>query len=283
MLGEELGRVRVPAGQPFLEQAVEVPDHLPVGGQFLRGRALDGVGQAADVLVEDLLPETLDEGVEALPGAGLHEVVLLEAADPAADVGRQGVELVEPLGRHVAEHLPQGRVVRRRCVRCLGVRRGRRRLLRLLRRRSGGSGVEAALHACPFLADDLVELPAHVAEDVAELVAFEQLLAAPGETVEEIAQAGHVRSGRVGRAPAALHEPAERRLDIALGHHVVGERVEDLVRVEVGQRLAAVPRGVAGCPGQGDPARVEGRGAVPEVPAIRRESVGGGSEAGHRR
>ncbi len=150
-------------------------------------------------------------------------------------------------------------------------------------RATGGGGVEAALHPRPFLADDLVELPSHVAEDVAELVALEELLAAPGEPVEEIAEAGHVRSGRVGRAPAALHEPAEGRLDVTLGHHVVGERVEDLVSVEVGQRLAAVPRGVAGRPGQGDPARVEGRGAVPEVPAIRRESVGGGSEAGHRR
>ena len=45
-------------------------------------------------------------------------------------------------------------------------------------------------------------------------------------------------SPRVGspRAPAALHQPAERLGQVALGHHVVGERIEDLVGLEVGAR-----------------------------------------------
>ena len=115
--------------------------------------------------------------------------------------------------------------------------------------------VEPPLDAGPLLGHDLVELAPDVAQDVVELVALEQLLAPPLEALHQVAQAGHVAAGRVARPPAAFHQAAERLGQVALGHHVVGERVEDLVGVEVGDMLAAVPGGVARRAGQ----RVGGR------------------------
>ena len=54
--------------------------------------------------------------------------------------------------------------------------------------------------------------------------------------------------GRVTRPPAALHQPAKRLGQVALGHDVVGQGVEDLIGIEVGDLLAAVPARVAGAP-----------------------------------
>ena len=101
-----------------------------------------------------------------------------------------------------------------------------------------------------LLVDDLAELPPDVAEDVVELVALEHRLALAFEPIEEVLEPGHVAAGRVARPPAALHEPAQRLGQVALGHHVVGERGEDLVRLEVGQLLAAVPGRVASRAGE---------------------------------
>ena len=106
--------------------------------------------------------------------------------------------------------------------------------------------VEAALDPRPLLGDDLVELAPDVAEDVAQPVALEHLLAPALEPLHQVAQAGHVAAGRVAGPPAALHQPAERLGEVALGHHVVGERVEDLVGVEVGDVLACRPSASTG-------------------------------------
>ena len=104
---------------------------------------------------------------------------------------------------------------------------------------------QAAFDAGPLLGDDLLELAPDVAEDVAELEPLAQLLAAAGEPVHEVLEPGQVGPGRVAAPPAALHQPAEGLGEIALGHDVVRELVEDLVRVEVGDLLAAVPARVA--------------------------------------
>ena len=265
MLGQELARVRVGAADPLADELVEVADHLAVGGEVLRAHRPDRLGHAGHELVEHLALEPLDELVEPLARVRLEEVVVLEAADPLADVGRQRVELVEPPRRDVAEHLAQV------LGRAFGV--GARRL------------VEATLDPGVLLLDDLLELAADVAEHVVELVALEHRLALAFEPVEQVLEPGHVAAGRVARPPAAFHEPAQRLGQVALGHHVVGERVEDLVRLEVGQLLAAVPGRVAGRPGErvgGRSARGPGRptgrarpraGLRPQIPRIR--GVGG--------
>ena len=106
----------------------------------------DGVGHPGHELVEDLALEPLDELVEALAGVRLEEVVVLQAADPLADVGRQPVELVEPAGGRVAEHLAKVRASGRR-----------RRLDAWSSRRSTPARSSA---------DDLLELAPDVAEHV---------------------------------------------------------------------------------------------------------------------
>ena len=259
MLGEELARVRVATADPLADELVEVADHLAVGGEVLRGHGLDGLGHPGHELIEDLALELLDELVERFAGARLHEVVVLQAADPLPEVRWQRVELVEPAGSGVAEHLAQ-------VVRDIVAVRPRRL-------------VQPALDPGPLLVDDLLELPADVSEHVVELVALEHGLALSLEPFHQVAKAGHVAAGRVARAPASVHQAAERFGEVALGHHVVGERVDDLVGVEVGDLLRAVPGGIARSSGEG----VGGRPVRPwrhrraEVARIGRVAV-----AGHR-
>ena len=229
----------------------------------------DGVAHPADELVEDLLAEPLDELVEAGARVGLEEVVLAQVADPLADVARQRVELVEPLRGDVAEQLLEVGVgglggssggLRRRRRRvadasggAAGVGRVRWRALERSSRRSTPG---------PLLRDDLVQLAPDVAEDVAELEPLAQLLAAPAEPIHEVLEAGQVGAGRVAAAPAALHQPAQRLGEVALGHDVVRELVEDLVGVEVGHLLAPVPARVAGASGERGQGVVVGRSPV---------------------
>ncbi len=173
-----------------------------------------------DELLEDLLSEPLHEVVESLPGPGLHEVVLAQRADPFPDVGREAVELVEPASGQVAEHPLQVRV---------GVVSPGRRAL------------HPALEALALLGHDLLELAPDVAEHVPELVSLAKLLPTPHEPVHQVLEAGEVRARGVIAPPAAFHEAAEGLGDIALGHDVVGEFREDLVRVEVREPLGPVP------------------------------------------
>src|SRR6266511_4095484 len=104
MPGKELGRIGIAPCHAFLEQSVQVADHLPIGGKLLGRGALDRIRQAREELVEHLAPEALEERIEALAGRGLNEVVLLEAADPPPDVGGRirGLEendFIEPAAR----------------------------------------------------------------------------------------------------------------------------------------------------------------------------------------
>ena len=108
-----------------------------------------------------------------------------------------------------------------------------------------GGVVEAALDAGPLVGDDLLELRADVGEHVGDVVALLERVAAAAEPLPQVGQAGEVGAGRVAAAPAALHQPPEGLAEVALGHHVVGEGVEDLVGVERRDRLGAVPAGVA--------------------------------------
>src|SRR5437879_9913358 len=144
-------RARLATLRALLEQAVEIAGHVSVRGEVLRGRSLDRLRQALDEAVERLLAEALRQLVEAVAGGRLHEVVFLEFADPAADVARQGVELVDPASGRFAEHRPEGRVRG-------GVVLGARRL------------VEAALEPRPLLGDAGVQLPAPVGPGLAETV-----------------------------------------------------------------------------------------------------------------
>ena len=217
-------------------------------------------------LVEDLALELLDQLVEPLARGRLHEVVVLQAADPLADVGRQRIELVEPPGGRIAQHLAQV------------VGHG-------LAGRVATPGRAGARRRARSSVDDLLELLADVAEHVVELVALEHRLALPLQPLHQVAQAGHVAAGRVARPPAAVHQAAERLGEVALGHHVVGERVDDLVRVEVGDLLRPVPGRVAGGPGEGIRRLARRRPAAAGRPArgrAGRASTRSSPRSGHR-
>jgi hypothetical protein len=263
--GEEFGRIRIAAGELLLQQLVEVADHLAVRREILGRDALDGLGQARDILVEHLLPQPLHELLESLTCRRFHEVVFLELANAAADVTGQRVELIETLAGHLAQHLAQSAVVE-------GVRsRSFCRVAGLRLRRL----VEASLHAGSFLQHDFLELAPDVAEDVAQLVAVEQLLTSLLDPVDHVLQPRQIVARRIRRSPAAIDEPPQRGLDVTVGHHVIGELVEDLVRVEVGQRLRAVPARVTRPVDEQSVARRDALAAA-QVAPVRRP-------AGHRR
>ena len=111
--------------------------------------------------------------------------------------------------------------------------------------RVGGLGRrESTLDAGALGIHDLLELAADVTQDVSHLVALEDVAPLRREARHELAQAGDplVRSSP-GRK-AALQEPTERLTQIAIGEQVVGEGVENVVRVEV-EALAPIPARVA--------------------------------------
>ncbi|MDO8484504.1 MAG: hypothetical protein Q7S35_06120 [Candidatus Limnocylindrales bacterium] len=108
--------------------------------------------------------------------------------------------------------------------------------------RAGPAGlVQSPLHAGPLFPHDLLELPPDVSQHVAELVPLQEFLTATLEPLEQVPQADQFAASGVARAPAALHQASERLGQIPLGHHVIGERIENLVRIEIGDPLRAVP------------------------------------------
>ena len=127
--------------------------------------------------------------------------------------------------------------------------------------------VEPPLHPGSFVVDDLLELAANVAERVTELVAVQHFLSATFQAVEEIAQPHELATRRVAGSPATLHQATERLDEVALLHHVVGERVEDLVGTQVGDPLRPVPAGVAGARGQGRVGLAGRLGCIAPTPA----------------
>ena len=279
----DLVLARLATFEALLEQAVEIADHLAVRIEILGRRALDRLRQAVHEPIERLLAQAFGQLVEPVPCPRLHEVVFLELPDPVPDVAGQSVELVDPAGGGVAEHRPERGVLGRpglRSVRWAVMRRVGRRagcwLRTRLGRRSGlrsrrRSGlVQPALDPGPFLGDDLLELLADAGQDVAQLVPLLELVAPEPKSLAEVVQTGQIRARRVARPPATLHQPPECLREIALGHDVVGEGIEDLVGVERRDRLGPVPSGIArGASEQRVAGRRASRGRL-EVSRIRR-------------
>ncbi len=232
MPGQEVADIGLHATDALADELVEVADHLAVGIEVLGRRGPDGLAHALHELVQHLGGQPLDQRIEALARRRLHEVVVAQVADLLADVRRQGVQLIQAFGGGIAEHLPE-----------VGARRVAR------------GAVQPLLHARALLLDDLAELAPDVAEHVVQPEPLAQLLAPLAQSIHEVLEAGHVRSRRVAALPATLHEPAQGRGEVALGHHVVGQGSQDLVGVEVGQLLAAVPAREPGVPRQRGHAR----------------------------
>ena len=211
MPGEELGRVGLGSGQLLLEQLVEIADHGSIRCQVLRAHLPDGIGHARRVAIKDRTPEALDHRLE--PGACrlVEEVVLLEGANPVAEVVRQRVEAGQPPGDRVPQQVVQLR---------------RRRGLSLV---AAGRGRQPLVEPIPLGLDDLGELGPDVGQDVAQPIAIEELVAPGSEALPERSQSCEIGPVRVGRSPAALQQPAEGLAQVTVRHEVVGQLGDDLV------------------------------------------------------
>jgi len=104
-------------------------------------------------------------------------------------------------------------------------------------------GVDPAVDPPPFGVENVLERSPEVTEDVTEVVPVEQRLALAAKPLEEVAEAWHLVAR--ARAEAPPEEPLERAARIPVGHEVVRHRGEEVVRVEVRERLGAVPARVA--------------------------------------
>ena len=67
----------------------------------------------------------------------------------------------------------------------------------------------------------------------------QHLGAAAAQLLEQVAQPGHLLA--VGRAHAAAQQPAQRVVEVAARQQVVGQAGQQVVGVEVGELLGAVP------------------------------------------
>jgi hypothetical protein len=157
--------------------------------------------------------------------AGIDELVVLKASDGAAEILGQRIQGRPALRGDPLELL------------AVTVGLGRAVLGRLART------LDAAVDALPLRVEDLLELLAEVAENVAQIVTVEERLALSPEPLEEVPQAGHLFT--LPGPEALAQEPLERAPEVSVGDEVVGHRRQQVVGVEVGERLGAVPVGVA--------------------------------------
>ena len=260
VLLEELGGIGVASGKALLKQPVQVADHLAVGRQVLGGDALDRVGQPVDVLVEHLAMQPRHQVIESVACLGLQEVVhVLPERHPGQLQGRDDQPLLHHRGpaaedalagaddcdRLVSQRRAELRALGGRLVPC---RRGGRRVGG--RPAVPGRSVEPPLDSRPLGGLDVVQLAANVGQNITQLVAIEQLLAALAQAFDQILEAAEILSRGVARLPAAVHQPAQGSGKVAFRHEIVGQGVHDLVGFEVGQALAAVPLPEAGGAGK---------------------------------
>ena len=120
---------------------------------------------------------------------------------------------------------------------------------RLLRFRARADFVQPIIQRVALQVEDFVELALDVVEDRGEVEAFELLASLLAQTLEQVAHA--VGAIAVGRADAALHHVAQGLLQIAEGEQIVGERLQDVVGVEGGNVLRAIPLRVSESGGHG--------------------------------
>ena len=199
----------------LLEHLVEGVVGVPHARHLLGAHARERLGRALEEGVGHLPPELFDELLEALPCLGGDEVVVLQAADAPGRVVGLEVERHAALGGHVVGHLAAPLVAR---------------AVRLLHELVDGGALVLL---------DLVELPRELGHAAVGVALGEHLLAAAAQLVEEVSQAGDLVA--VGSVEAAAQETTQRVVEVTAGEEVVGEPRQEVVGVEVGELLGAVP------------------------------------------
>src|SRR5206468_3827623 len=137
--------------------------------------------------------------------------------------------------------------------------------------------VEPALDPGALGLEDVVERLLQLVEESVELMVLEETLALAPEPLEGIAEPGHLPAlaGPKASAPQSL----EGTPRIAVGHQVVGHGGEQIVGVEVGPGLGAVPARVPdqhGRSARGEPGTPTGSGVsrILEPSAVVAEPAG---------
>ena len=175
------------------------------------GRPLEeGLGHFASQLLDQLL--------EALAGLGGDEVVALERVDAAGRVVGLEVEGHAALGGHVAGDLLAALITR------------------------GLGLLDQVVDGGPLVLFDVVELAAQLGQAPVGVALGQHFRPAPAQLLEQVAQTGHLLA--VGRLEARAQEAAQRVVEVTAGEQVVGQARQQVVGVEVGELLGAVPLGI---------------------------------------
>ena len=216
----ELPEARVQLLAPFalLEHAVEGVVGVPHPRHLLGAHVRQRFGGALEEGLGHLATELVEQGLKALTGFGGDEVVVLEGADTSGGIVGLKVQGHPPLGGHVVGDLPAPLVARR------------------------SSLLEQIVDGRPLVTLDLVELAGQVGHASVGIAFGQHLGTALAELLEQIAQARHVLT--VGPVEPPAQEPPQCVVEVPSRQEVVGESGQQLISVEVGEFLRAVPRRV---------------------------------------
>ena len=195
--------------------------------------------QLLEESVEHRLAQHLQKLLELVLRLRVHELVVLERLHLPAHVRRQRLQVLLLALDDVLQHLRElalGLTVARRRFRAVAL--GGRTFAQSLARLLQATSQRALLHA-----QDLVQPLPDVLDDGSEVVAVEHLATPLTQPSQQLLEAGETLSLLV--LQAALEQVAQRLLEIAEVHEVVGDRVEQVIRVERWDFLRSVPAGVA--------------------------------------
>jgi hypothetical protein len=177
--------------------------HLAHRRQVLRGHVLQRLLQALEVVAEHLLPQVVYQVVEGLAGVLVHELVVEELLELAA------VQAAASRGNPLAS---------------IAYSRSR-----ISGARPAPTPPAAAGRARRALLDDLFEALGNAPDWRLHVVTGELLLAFLAQAIDQVAQACRRRRPVGGRRSSWAVEGAA---EVGFFEEVVGDQVQDLVRVE---------------------------------------------------
>ncbi len=206
---------------PFtlFEHLIELVEHVFHLRHALGGHVLHALGELVEVALHELLAQLIHQLLEPFAGRVVHEFVFLERLHLAREVGRKLLELPTTLIGDVFHELLAALVTRARGL------------------------LDPAVDALALHVDDFVELLSDVVVDPAEVTVLELLPATLPELLQHLSQAHELLV--VAVLEPLLHEPAERRVEVAVVEEVVTHFIEELLGVEIEAGLAAVPTRVS--------------------------------------
>ena len=236
--------VRLAPGHLLREHLVQLPDHLLHARHLFRAHISDLVVDVFEEGVHHRLLQHLHQLFELGPRLRVHELVVLQLLNLAADILRQVVDRLLLLLDDVLQHLRQALLLLGRGL----LLRGLHRLLERLQRAVAALKLtlrllQAAVQRPLLQLYHLVQPLLDVLEHGVQVVAVQHLASLLAQLLEDIPQPLHPLAHRV--AHPALQQVAQGVLEVAEVHQVIGQPGQDIVRVQGPDLLAAVPFRVA--------------------------------------